>query len=842
MGEQTAASETDPTPAEVPAPWGEVEFRRLLEKLPAGAYTCDPDGLITYYNQRAVELWGRPPKLNDPRDRYCGSFKLFTSDGRPIDPADCWMARALRENAAFNGQEIVVERPDGSRVTVLAHSNPLRDESGRLVGAVNVLVDVTDPRRADAANALLAAIVESSDDAIVSKDLDGVILSWNAGAERIFGYTAAEAVGRSITMIIPPDRLDEETEILARLRRGERIEHFETVRQTRDGRHIDISLTVSPVRDAAGRVVAASKVARDVTDRKRAEEALRRSERELAAELRAAQHLQEVSTRLIQADDVESLYEQILDTAVAVMRSDFASMQMLYPERGGELRLLAFRGFDPEAAKFWKWVRADSTTTCGVALRACERSVVPDVMTCEFMAGTADLQVYLRTGIRAMQSTPLLSRGGRVLGMISTHWRNPHRPTERDLRLLDVLARQAADLIDRSQSEQALREADRRKDEFLATLAHELRNPLAPVRNAVQLLQAQGPPTPQAAWALGVIDRQMRQMTRLIDDLLDISRISCDKLELRRQRVALAEVVRTAVETSRPLLEAAGHQFAVAVPPEPIHLDADPTRVAQAISNLLNNAAKYTDRGGHVWLTAERQGSDAVVRVRDTGVGIPAEVLPRLFEMFTQVERSLDRAQGGLGIGLALVKQLVEMHGGSVEAHSDGPGQGSEFVVRLPVVVEPPPESPADAAGEEAAPVATLRVLVVEDNRDSAASLAMLLRIAGHDVRTAHDGLEAVGAAGEFRPDVALLDIGLPKLNGFDAARRIRQQPWSAGMVLIAVTGWGQDDDRKRSKESGFDHHMVKPVDPGALMELLGALGRTAAGRGTRRRTGAGRG
>jgi CheY-like chemotaxis protein len=263
-----------------------------------------------------------------------------------------------------------------------------------------------------------------------------------------------------------------------------------------------------------------------------------------------------------------------------------------------------------------------------------------------------------------------------------------------------------------------------------------------------------------------------------------------------------------------------------------VYVDGDPVRLAQVIANLLNNAAKYTDRGGRIWLTAERQGSDAVVTVRDTGIGIPADMLPRIFEMFTQVDHALARAQGGLGIGLHLVKRLLELHGGSITAYSAGPGKGSEFTVRLPVLLDSAPSPATDTADEEhAAPASSLRVLVVDDNRDSAATLGMLLRVMGNEVRTAHDGLEAVGVADEFRPDVAVLDIGLPRLNGYDVARRIRQQPWGRGMILIAVTGWGQDSDREQSREAGFDHHLVKPVDPAAVMKLVASLDQSASAR-----------
>jgi CheY-like chemotaxis protein len=328
------------------------------------------------------------------------------------------------------------------------------------------------------------------------------------------------------------------------------------------------------------------------------------------------------------------------------------------------------------------------------------------------------------------------------------------------------------------------------------------------------------------------MERQLQQMVRLVDDLLDVSRISRNKLELRKEWVELAAVVQRAVETSRPLIEAAAHQLTVSLPPEPILLDADPVRLAQAFSNLLNNAAKYSERAGRIWLTAELASGgrepprEVVVRVRDTGVGIPADKLPHVFEMFMQVERSLERSQGGLGIGLTLVQRLVQMHEGSVEAHSDGPGKGSEFIVRLPVVIVPKPQGVQERGGngESARARVRRRILVVDDNRDSADSLAMMLKLLGHDVATAHDGLAAVERVRAFQPDVALLDLGMPKLNGYDAARRIRQQPWGQGLVLIALTGWGQEEDMQRSQEAGFDYHLVKPVELAALEKLLAGL------------------
>lgn len=383
----------------------------------------------------------------------------------------------------------------------------------------------------------------------------------------------------------------------------------------------------------------------------------------------------------------------------------------------------------------------------------------------------------------------------------------------------------STDVTDTKRAEEALADANRRKDEFLATLAHELRNPLAPVRNAVQLLHIKGRAVPELQWARDVIDRQMQQMTRLIDDLMDVSRISRGKIELKRERVALATVVQGAVETSRPLIAECGHSLTVKLPPETLYLEADLIRMAQVFSNLLNNAAKYTERGGSINLTADRQGSDIVVSVVDSGIGIPHDKLQNVFELFSQVQGALERSQGGLGIGLSLVKRLVEMHNGTIEARSDGPGTGSEFVVRLPMMAEQ--SSAAGRAGDEQEfPASTHRILIVDDNRDAADTLGTMLQLMGNEIRITYDGEDAVRAAGEFRPQIVLLDIGLPKLNGYEACRRIRQELWGKDMILFAVTGWGQDEDKQKARDAGFDRHMVKPVDPSSLIQLLGSLAR----------------
>ena len=369
-----------------------------------------------------------------------------------------------------------------------------------------------------------------------------------------------------------------------------------------------------------------------------------------------------------------------------------------------------------------------------------------------------------------------------------------------------------------------LSEADRRKDEFLAILAHELRNPLAPIRNGLQLIKMSKNAAATVEKSTAMMDRQLKQMVRLVDDLLDVSRISRDKLQLQKARVTISDMLSQAVETSRPLVSSGGHELIVVAPSDPIVLHADETRLVQVFSNLINNAAKFSGRGSKIWLTvAVPRDSEVTVSVRDEGVGIPSGMLPKIFDMFTQVDRTLERSQGGLGIGLTLVKKLVQLHGGSVEAKSDGDGDGSEFIVRLPCVS--PNRMSDPVAGEKSQSVSSqLRILVADDNEDAAESLVEMLRMTGNTVQQASDGQQAVDIAALFKPQVVVLDIGMPKLNGYEACRRIREQPWGKSAVMIALTGWGQNEDKRRSKKAGFDHHLIKPIDWEALEQLLESL------------------
>ncbi|MGB6486725.1 MAG: ATP-binding protein [Steroidobacteraceae bacterium] len=786
-----------------------------------------------------------------------------------------------------------------------------------------------------------AAIVEDSDDAIIGKTLNGVIRSWNTGAQRLFGYSADEAIGRPITIIVPPELLEDEQRILASLRRGERIEHYETTRLTKDRRRVHISLTVSPVRDESGAIIGASKIARDITDRKRAETLLREAHGDL--QLRMAElarfnaaavdresrilalkrEVNELRARLGEAGpySFDGTEKENRPSALAYSR-DPAPDESDRPTEGiaaldsilitEQLQRRTSRPADREAESRALGTLAQAladapdtilqvlaekvlellgTGSAGLSLlakddqRFCWAAVAGE-WSAHLGVGAPrdfgpsgevldrDVPLLFTHWERRYQYfsavTPLAEEGlfvpfhldGKAAGTIWAVVHDGERKFDaEDLRLLQSLARFAAAayqtvnmlgavgerraalslLEDADQaraltedslarlreseeqlrrSEEALRGADERKDEFLALLAHELRNPLAPIRYALAANRKADRTAEQRKWADEIMERQVVHMSRLLDDLLDVSRITRGTLELKRAAAELTSVLSAAIETARPVLDGKHHNLTLDFPNEAMRLEADAVRLAQVFSNLLINAAKYTDPHGKIHLSARRDSDEIVISVRDNGIGIAPEMGPRLFTMFAQADGVRDRTEGGLGVGLALVRGIVALHGGSVHAHSEGPGHGSEFVVRLPVS-EPAVEIPRPGNVERAASGVGLRILVADDNRDAADTCAALLELSGHHVQTAYCGRQALELAESFRPHAVLLDIGLPDLSGYALAKHIRESSWGRRALLVAVTGWGQSEDRRRAYEAGFDHHLAKPVAPEAIESIL---------------------
>jgi PAS domain S-box-containing protein len=553
--------------------------------------------------------------------------------------------------------------------------------------------------------------------------------------------------------------------------RGEQVEHLETERVKRDGTRVEVSLTVSPIKNAYGEVIGVSKIAQDISERKRAEEALRTSEARKAAFFRTA-----------------------LDCIISI-------------DHDG--RVLEF---NPAAERTFGY-REDE-----VLGRELASLIIPPAMRDQHRQGLAH---YLATG-----EGPVLNRRLEMTGVRSDGTELPVELTVTRVQLdgSPVFTAHLRDITERKQLENQLRqyiadlsEADRRKDEFLAMLAHELRNPLAAIGYSMHLLSAS---PDKLSLATEITQRQVRQLTHLIDDLLDVSRITTNRIQLRKEAVDASVLVTRAIGSARPAIEERNHKLTVDIVNREMPLFADPTRIEQVIVNLLTNAAKYTPERGDISVRAYPENEHAVIKVRDSGVGIPREMLPRVFELFMQVDPTIDRAAGGLGIGLTVVRHITEMHGGTVSAASEGLGKGSEFSVHLPLSsIRGPAATPAAALTVRSG----LKVLVVEDNVDTARTLSLLLQGLGCTTQEVHDGPPVLDAAKSFRPDAILLDIGLPGLDGYQIARLIRQTPELAHVRLIAVTGYGQRQDRQRSRDAGFDDHLVKPVQFDSLVETLAA-------------------
>jgi signal transduction histidine kinase/DNA-binding response OmpR family regulator len=563
--------------------------------------------------------------------------------------------------------------------------------------------------------------------------------------------------------------------------------------------------------------------------RRQALEEQQRAAEELREEARTLETLNRVGQTLAAELDLEKTVQAVTDAATELSGAEFGAFFYNVKNDAGESYLLYTLCGAPREA-FARFGMPRNTAVFAPTF-AGEGAVRVDDITKDARYGRNAPHYGMPKGhlpVRSYLASSVVSRTGEVIGGLFFGHSRPGVFTERSERLVAGIAAQAAVAIDNARLYEESRrlverlsESDRRKDEFLATLSHELRNPLAPLRNSVQFLRMREAADPAATPIHQMMDRQVDHLVRLVDDLLEVSRISRGTIELRRERVELATVVRNAVDTSNPLIHAAGHQLTVSVPREPLWLDGDPVRLAQILANLLNNAATYTEHGGRISVRAWREDAHALIAVRDNGTGIAAAALPRMFEMFHRGSTSSRRNPSGLGIGLSLARGLAEMHGGTITAKSEGPGHGSEFTVRLPLATSQPAPA-ADRGADDALP--PRRILVVDDNRDAGDSLGLLLEVLGAEVRVARDGEEALEACSAYDPAVVLLDIGMPGMDGYEVARRIRARSPGPRPTIIALTGWGQEDDRREAREAGFDHHLVKPAELGVLKELLKSI------------------
>lgn len=670
----------------------------------------------------------------------------------------------------------------------------------------------------------LAAVLNAMTEEVYFTDTQRRYTYANPAAMREFGHARVDGVRVEDLVagieVLRPDGSSRPLEEAPPLRalRGEIIkEEEQLVRTPRTGELRHRQVNAAPVRNAAGEIIGSVAVVRDITERKRFEQTL-------AADLRDTQLLRDLATRVFDEGDSASVFEEILGAAVSMVGAQAGTIQLLDAPRG-ELTLAATRGFGADMTRRFARVDAYSTSSCGVALatgkRAFMRFDLPDSPDPH-----GDIRVHRELGLKSALSTPLISRSGRVLGMFTTHWATVRRLGERELRFVDLLARQAADLIERMQGEQALRqreqalrEADRRKDEFIAMLAHELRNPLVPIRNGIELLK-RAQTNPEVIDSVRpMMERQISHMVRLIDDLLDVARIAAGKLDLRREPVTLAAVVTAAVDAQKVAIENGRLHLDLDLPADEVVLDADATRLSQALSNLLHNATKFTPAGGRISVSARRVGSDELrLSVRDTGLGIAPDQLPRIFDLFVQSGTRAHSMPGGLGIGLAIARRLIELHGGGIEARSAGVGHGSEFVITLPLVKDG--AAPSTEAHGTSTDLHSISVLVVDDNHDAADSMAMLVEQSGAKVRVAYSALDALRIVDEFMPRVVLLDIGMPGMDGYEACRRLRALHGDK-LAVVAVSGWGQDSDKQLARRAGFDAHLTKPADPVALAETI---------------------
>ena len=771
----------------------EVHYRKLIQSLPAPAYLCDSEGLITFFNEPAAKLWGRTPELNNPTDRYCGSFKITEPDGTPVDHENCWMAKALREQKPYYGPEMVLERSDGSQVTVTAHITPLQEENGEVTGAMNVLMDITERKALEfnmqrllnklnlERERLMDVFERSPAFMAVLSGPDFVIEQANDRCHKLLGHR--KLIGRALVEAVPEIIEQGYPKVLAEVYRTgiPRVSTDTPVRIRNAHGEMEnfvLDLVYEPLITNEGVVTNVLIHGIDLTERKQAEHQL--------AEL------------TLESERFRRLYETVLSNTPDLVYVFDLEGRFTYANQA----LLEMWGQSWESAIGKNCLELGYEPTLA---ELHEREIARVITTGQPVRGEAPFTGTYGTRFYDYIFVPVFSETGAVEAVAGT----TRDMTERK-QLEEELQRRAEELSI----------SDRKKDEFIAVLAHELRNPLAPVRNGLGIMQLTDDKT-LTEHTLAMMDRQLSHMVRLVDDLLDVSRLNRNKLFLQKDNIALSDIMNSALETVKPAINTAGQELILALPEATVMLNADFTRLAQVFSNLLSNSVKYTPKGGNIWFSAQTEQDEIMVTVRDSGAGIPASALDSIFELFSQVAPDSDFNAGGLGIGLALVKTLVEMHGGRVMVQSDGPGKGSAFSVVLPTAARGLETATENGPVNQFSDVKVRRrILVVDDNQDACASMATLFEMLGNEVREAYNGLEAVETARGFQPNIVLMDVGMPKLNGYEATRMIREESGNKA-IIVAVTGWGQDEDRARSRSAGCDGHLVKPVSLQSLENLL---------------------
>jgi two-component system CheB/CheR fusion protein len=752
------------------------DMQNLMDATAIATIFLDRELCITRYTPMAVRL-----------------FSLIPGDlGRPLSDL---MPKLQYPELGADAQQVLdrlvpiereVGRPDGS--WFLARLSPYRAAEDRIAGVVLSFIDISERKRAEQVSQWLSAVVASSMDAIISFSLQGEILSWNAGARRLFGYIADEAVGQPLAMLAAEE--GDAERLLQRIVEGRGIDGLETVQRAKDGSVIHVSLTASPIRDADDSLVGGTATARDIGEARQAAEALRRSEERLRLVVENARDYAIFSTDLdLVITSWNKGAEQLLGYAESEAMGRRSDMIFTEEDR---------RAGAPEQ----------------------------EARTALSEARAADERFHLRKdGSRFWGSGTMMrmqdSSGGAV-GFVKI-LRDQTQAREAEAALKHSRAELMEALQENEAARNRLEAADAAKDRFLAVLSHELRNPLAAVTSAAALLTEESSTAAQREQAAQIVRRQSRTMKVLLDDLLDVSRLTVGQLELHLQDVTLCSVVEAALETAEPLLKAGQHRLSTRVPDQPVYVRVDPLRIAQVVVNLLTNAAKYTAPGGEVSLEVKVDGGEAVILVSDNGVGMTPETISRIFDLYAQGPAAAHRNNDGLGVGLALVRNIVKLHGGQVEAESEGLGKGSCFRVRLPLGIAPAAASSKQAAAAPAW-LGRTRVLIVDDNEDAAWTLSMLLKAEGHETTVAASGPEALAAAESAMPDVAVLDIGMPGMNGIEVAERLRAMPSGKKLVVIALTGWGSKTEGMNLLARGFDAHLSKPIEADRLIAAMAQL------------------
>jgi PAS domain S-box-containing protein len=802
------------------------------------------DGIITSWNKgaerifgyTAEEVVGKPINILIPADHPDEEPKI--------------LAR-LRAGERIEHYETLRVRKDGSPVDISLTISPIKNPDGKIIGASKIFHDITERKRTEERLLQTAAIVENSDDAIISKDLDGRILSWNPGAERLYGYTVAEAVGQSITMLIPADRPDEEPRILEQIRRGDRVDHYETVRRRKDGRLIDVSLTVSPVKDAEGRIIGASKIARDISERKRFE-----AERQEQAEI--IETVNRVGQTVAGELDLHKLVQAVTDAATEITGAHFGSFfYNVHNEAGASYILYTLSGVPREAFAHFPMPRA--TDLFGPTFRGEGTILINDVKK-DARYGKNSPYYGMPEGhlpVVSYLAVPVISRTGEVLGGLFFGDPKESVFTERAARIVEGLAAQAAVAMDnarlyeaaqraRAAAEQAAsenerlyreaQESSRLKDEFLATVSHELRTPLTAILGWAHLLRTSGFNGDSMFKALETIERNARSQSQLIDDLLDVSRIITGKLRMDIRPVDPNSFIEAAIEAVSPAAEAKGVLLQRIMDTGVVSVAGDPVRLQQVVWNLLSNAIKFTPKGGRVKIWLERVNSHIEIGVSDSGSGIEPEFLPYVFDRFRQADGRSTRQHGGLGLGLAIARHLVELHGGTVRAESAGKEQGATFTVLLPVA----PVYQSIGQGERVHPAARdtlpnyecpdrldgLKVLIVDDEPDTREMLKIGLAQCGAEVKVTGSVAEALEALVTDVPDLLISDIGMPDEDGYELIRRVRELPVECGRKVpaIALTAYARVEDRMQALRAGYQMHVPKPVELAELVAVAASL------------------